>query len=63
MNETYKGIDPVTDATFKLDRLHLGNDLERRGSPLHDEQMSRYYFGGELFSLKHLLGNVALTAV
>ena len=22
--------------------------------------MSRYYFGGELFSLKHLLGNVAL---
>jgi len=38
----------------------LGNDLEHRDSPLHHDGMSRYYFDGELFSLKYLLGNVAL---
>jgi len=53
-------IDPVTGATFKLERLRLGNDLERRRFILHHQLMSRYYFAGKVFSLKHLLGNVAL---
>lgn len=38
----------------------MGNDLERHRPSHHHQRMSRYYFGGELFSLKHLLGNVAL---
>jgi len=43
-----------------MERLQLGNDLERIHLPVHHHQMSRFYFGSELFNMKHFLGNVAL---
>lgn len=59
-DESHSGIDSVTGATFEMERLQLGNDLERIHLPVHHHQMSRFYFGNELFNMKHFLGNVAL---